>query len=179
MPNKFQRRYQKSKSSEKQIKRKSRVSFGIITAFLIILLPIVFYERLPDFLKIGKDGKIGLTKDRTQKIEQLEKEVNNCIVYLLRAVEDGYYPCESCVATTRIFLLEDEIWYIGSTRKEKEGRYKGNYFEKFDVYFEEVFRGRLDKCILEERRRIINYATLPENLKRNEPLIRPPGNSND
>ncbi len=41
------------------------------------------------------------------------------------------------------------------------------------------FIGTIQECLAEERRKIFLYATLPENIKRAKPLIRPPGNKID
>jgi hypothetical protein len=61
-------------------------------------------------------------------------------------------------------------------RKKKVWRLA--YEQKPKEYLTE-FKGTLSECIKEEKRKIYYYAILPENLKRNNPLIRPPGNKID
>lgn len=41
------------------------------------------------------------------------------------------------------------------------------------------YKGSIQECLKQEKTKIFNYATLPENLKRETPIIRPPGNKID
>jgi len=41
------------------------------------------------------------------------------------------------------------------------------------------YEGSVEECLVQEAQKIYSYATLPENLKRPNPLIRPPGNKVD
>jgi hypothetical protein len=48
-----------------------------------------------------------------------------------------------------------------------------------NLLYQVEYKGTVEDCLIQEAHKIYNYATLPENLKRAKPLIRPPGNKVD
>ena len=63
------------------------------------------------------------------------------------------YPCYSCVASKTIFLNKGETWKYGMTTKGKNGRY-GNKLEPLNLLYIVQFKGTIEQCLKEERRKI-------------------------
>jgi len=127
---------------------------------------------------IVKHGEAELAPWRKEKLEKELKEIDEAEQYVLRADEDGYYECFNCGGKPLIFLHAGEVWKYGYTRKGEKARYRG-WNTKNTLKYEVQFEGTLTECVKEEKRKIYYYALLPENLKREIPLIRPPGNKID
>jgi hypothetical protein len=72
--------------------------------------------------KITKQN-LSLSPERKAKLDRELEELDNAEQYVLRANRDGWYPCYSCPTKNRIFLLKDEVWKYGVTRKGEKGRY--------------------------------------------------------
>ena len=119
-----------------------------------------------------------LSPERRQKLEKELEELENAEQYALIAARDGWYPCFHCKNTNRIFLLQGEIWRYGVTRKGEKKRYGTGLLDRRLIYTIQ-YTGQLQECLKREKIKIYTYAILPENLKRQNPLIRPPGNKRD
>lgn len=127
---------------------------------------------------VWKDGRPELAPWRKAKLERELEEIDNAEQYVLLADVDGWYECFNCYGMPQIFLFEDEVWKYGVTTKGEKGRYRdGLPFENL-VYLTE-YEGPVNECLKWEKIKIYNYALLPENLKRDRPLKRPPGNKQD
>jgi hypothetical protein len=127
--------------------------------------------------EIAKDN-IGLSPERKAKLNRELEELENAEQYVLRANQSAWYPCYSCPTKNRIFLLKDEVWKYGVTRKGEKGRY-GRWHIGQGLYYLVQYQGPLQECLRQEKIKIYHYALLPENLKREQQLIRPPGNKQD
>jgi len=119
-----------------------------------------------------------LPPERRQKLEKELDELENAEQYALIAAKDGWYPCFHCKNTNLIFLLKGEIWRYGVTRKGEKERYGTRLLDRRLIYTIQ-YTGQLQECLKQEKIKIYTYALLPENLKRQHPLIRPPGNKRD
>ena len=99
------------------------------------------------------------------------------MLYLI-AAKDGFFPCYPCFPDTIIYLYRGEVWKYGVTAAREKGRYV--YGLPADhLRFITQFRGNILECLEEEKKKIYYYSILPENMKRQKPLIRPPGNKQD
>ncbi|MEN0047191.1 MAG: hypothetical protein AAF806_09050, partial [Bacteroidota bacterium] len=138
---------------------------------------LMFYKGV-DFLEQDEDGNIQISKERQEKMERELEEYENAEQYALRTTRSGYFPCFSCKNASQIYLHRGEVWRYGVTKKGERGRYpKGMPFE--GLTYEVQLLGNIHQCLVEEKRKIYQYAVLPENLKRDIPIIRPPGNKRD
>ena len=120
----------------------------------------------------------GLSPERQAKLNRELEELENAEQYVLRAAADGWYPCYNCPGKSRIFLLKDEVWKYGTTRKGEKRRY-GKWHMEQGLNYLIQYQGPLQECLRREKIQIYSYALLPENLRRKPPLIRPPGNKRD
>jgi len=77
-----------------------------------------------------------------------------------------------------IYLTVGQIWKYGFTTKNEKGRYQKS-LESKNLFYLVEYEGTITACMKEEKRKIYYYALLPENLTRETPLIRPPGNKQD
>ncbi len=69
-------------------------------------------------------------------------------------------------------------WKYGKTCNTGQGRYPGG-FPASNLVFQAQFYGSEKQCLIAEKEKIYGYAVLPENLKREIKLLRPPGNKTD
>ncbi|MEL7119451.1 MAG: hypothetical protein AAFO07_08425 [Bacteroidota bacterium] len=130
------------------------------------------------FIQKTLDGTYELSEQRKAKLEKELEELENAEQYVLLASQNGYYPCFSCVEKNTIFLNIGQVWRYGVTQKGERGRYGSSLLEQRLLYVPQ-YQGLLQECLREEKIKIYNYALLPENLSRQLPLIRPPGNKQD
>jgi hypothetical protein len=150
-----------------------------ILLFFLMVTILGFYahwEEL-DFLNQDADGNFQLSPQRQQELEKRLKRIKRASQYVLRAVNDGYYPCYNCRHDSRIFLYKGEVWKYGVTYAER--RYRNSWLERMNLIYQTEYRGTVEECLIQEANKIYNYAILPENVKRATPLIRPPGNKVD
>lgn len=145
---------------------------------MLLLVGILIILSSKPFLEYDEKGTPRLALWRKQKLEKEIEELDEAEQYVIVAAIAGNYPCYSCVASKTIFLNKGEVWKYGMTTKGKGGRY-GNKLEPMNLLYIVQFKGTIEQCLKEERRKIYQYAILPENLKRKTPLIRPPGNKKD
>lgn len=135
-------------------------------------------EKSP--IVIDEDGNARLSPERQAKLDKELEELDNAVQYALIATVDGYYPCYTCPdGSPTIYLYEGEIWRYGSTRKGEQGRYPDGNYGTANVFYVEQFWGTELECRKMEKIKIYNYPLLPEALKRDIQLYRPPGNKID
>lgn len=127
---------------------------------------------------VEKDGKLELAPKRKAKLEKELEQIDNAVQYALIAQVDGFYPCLNCGERTTIYLKAGEVWKYGTTRIGEKERYQSNPIDK-RLLFIPQFYGDYAECLKAEKIKIYNYILLPENQKRESPLIRPPGNPYD
>lgn len=171
-PDKSQKQIGQSPQKPKPSNQR-RLIFTIISFILLFALS----KKVP-FLEKGEDGIFHLSKTRKAKFEKELNKLNEAEQYALEARQNGWYQCFSCSDTNFIFLLSSEIWKYGVTINGENGRY-GKVLPVPSLQYVVQFKGSLQECLEEEKRKIYNYAILPENLNRQKPLIRPPGNKRD
>jgi hypothetical protein len=149
--------------------------------FVVGLLCLLVYAglRYSEVVEVDKNGNLQLTAQRLQKLHDDTIKFENAEQYVLYARISGYYACLSCLDTTHIYLSRGEVWKYGVTINGQKGRYSAEKLDNF-IYFPQ-FKGTLQQCLIEERKKIITYPLLPENQAR--PLLnriaRPPGNPYD
>ena len=117
---------------------------------------------------------------RDREISRIETKTNvkdNCIQYALIVRKEGFYPCYKCPTNT-IYMYVGEVWKYGKTCIGQTGRYPQGMPYKY-MRFTPQFIGSENDCLIMEKRKIYAYPMLPECLKRNIKLLRPPGNKID
>lgn len=115
---------------------------------------------------------------RLKKMQRELDKLDEAEQYVLVATEPGWYPCFNCPDTTHIYLLLGEIWKIGVTTNGPS-RYPKSFYKENKLQYIYQFKGTLQECLREEKKRIYHYPILPENIKRKKPILRPPGNKKD
>ncbi len=132
--------------------------------------------RYTDVVEVDKNRNWQLTPQRMEKLHEDTIKLENAIQYALLASKSQWYPCLSCADTSHIFLKAGEIWKYGYTINSIYTRYTKKELKDFEV--QEQFRGSVQQCMLEERKKIANYPLLPENQARalTLRLASPPGN---
>lgn len=127
---------------------------------------------------VEKDGKLELAPKRKAKLKKELEQIDNAEQYVLKAMFPGFYPCINCGDKTEIWLNPGDVWKYGTTRLGEMVRYKSEPFDP-RLKYEVEFRGNYADCLKMEKIQIYHYVLLPENQKRADPLIRPPGNPRD
>lgn len=149
----------------------------LMSVFILTLLVVAAYKGA-DFLEVTETGEVVLTKERREKLDKDMEKYDHAVQYVLVALLEGDFPCFSCPNGGTIKLYPGEVYKYGVTINGEVGRYGTGLAEQKLTYIPQV-KGSIDICLKEERRKIYNYALLPENLNRTPPLIRPPGNKKD
>jgi hypothetical protein len=140
-----------------------------IALFLVIpIVSILYFIPHERVLKRDREIEGILSKDYQNEF---------CVQYALVTTEEGNYVCYGC-PDGKIHLYPGEIWKYGKTCKGESGRYP-NGFPLPNLKFVIQFEGTESECLVEEKRKIYAYPALPECLKRNIKLLRPPGNKID
>ena len=75
-------------------------------------------------------------------------------------------------------MYKNELWKYGVTINGEVGRYGTQLLEQ-GLLYNRQYSGTIEQCMIEERKKIIGYPLLLENLKRKQPIARPPGNPKD
>jgi hypothetical protein len=104
-------------------------------------------------------------------------KMQKCVQYALLANADGFYSV--CASPRVVHLKKNEVWKYGVTCEENpNSRYSESYFLENKVIFVPEFYGNKLECEIEEKRKLIFYPLLPENIAREKEdrLILPPGN---
>ncbi len=148
--------------------RNDRKRYIVLLMLLIGSAALLFYSK--DITK--------LSPERRQKLEKELEELENAEQYALVAAKDEWYSCFNCPGEVKIFLHRGEVWKYGVTKKGERGRY-GNWHVNQGLTYFVQFQGSYQECLKQEKIKIYTYAQLPENLRRQYPLIRPPGNKRD
>ncbi|HOY17888.1 MAG TPA: hypothetical protein PLC89_11355 [Haliscomenobacter sp.] len=131
-----------------------------------------------DFLIQDENGVVKLSPAREEKLDKRLHRLENAEQYVLTARIDGYYPCYNCGKDTLIYLRAGEVWKYGVSIQGEKGRYR-NQLDGKELLYRVQYKGSIQECLQQEAIKIYQYALLPENLKRNPRLIRPPGNKVD
>jgi len=163
---------------ETEHKRKPKLWFWAILAIVTTsIIAGYFLIDLPETRTKKRDHEIEGIKNRPPK-EKYNCE-NCCEQYALVARRNGWYPCYNCTDNQLIYLNRKEVWKYGKTCLGKEKRYTDNYLETMNLDYVIQFVGTETQCLIEEKRKIYDYPSLPECLSRNFIIIRPPGNKID
>ncbi len=105
-----------------------------------------------DFIEVGKDGELRLSKKRQEKLEREIENLKEAEQYVLVALYDGWFPCYNCGASTQIYLKRGEVWKYGVTINGEKGRYGGGLTSK-KLFYIPQYHGSLEKCMIEERKK--------------------------
>lgn len=147
--------------------------------WLLLLATIGIFAAINwDDYVVEKDGKLELAPKRKAKLEKELEQIDNAVQYALIVDAAGYFPCLNCEGRNVIFLNVGETWKFGTTRVGEKERYKSDPFDKRLSFEPQVF-GDYAECLKAEKIKIYTYILLPENQKREIPLVRPPGNPYD
>jgi len=160
-------------SDIKIIPKKKQKKFNFLV-ILLILATLIYCTN--EFLEFRENKK--LKEIENIKLKPEKEKYNNdasCVTYSLRARYAGFFPCYNG-NKTKIYLNIGEVWKYGKTCIGEDKRYAN--LERNLVFLKE-FIGTEKECLIREKELIYSYPTLPECLKRDFYLIRPPGNKID
>ncbi len=155
-------------------KPKNRLRIILLIVLGLLVVAIVYQSQLSEREK-KRDKEIERIKVRPAK-SKYDNE-SSCEVYSLRARASGWFPCYSCKGTDSIFLFTGETWKIGKTCLGADKRYSD--LAERGLYFFPEFAGTEKDCLIKEKEMIYAYPTMPECLKREYLIPRPPGNRID
>jgi len=162
--------------AQPEVKKKTTLLPFAVASLLLLVM------ALAPFIEFDELGNPRLTPKRESKLKRELDNLDEAEQYALLARDNGYYPCLSCLASgvdsMKIFLFRGEVWKYGTTTKGEIGRYRNTLASQKLIYFRQ-FVGTLPACLKQEKVKIYQYPLLPESLKRNFHLIRPPGNKQD
>ncbi|MCB0597598.1 MAG: hypothetical protein H6557_24430 [Lewinellaceae bacterium] len=96
------------KRAEQQPSSPPKLIFWLIGGILLVAA----YKGV-DFIEVGKDGKIRLSKQRQEKLDREIENLKEAEQYVLVALYDGWFPCYNCGTSTQIFLRRGETWKYG------------------------------------------------------------------
>lgn len=82
-----------------------------ILLFFLMLTILGFYAYWEgvDFIVVDADGNVQLSPQRQDEFNERLKRVKKASQYVLRAANDGYYPCYNCGQDSLIFLHKGEV----------------------------------------------------------------------
>lgn len=142
---------------------------------LLIILPSVLalivlgFKTFKDGFTQNKNGLWQIKKEYKNYVKKKIDQPDECVVYRLVALKDGYYECKNCINGT-FFLRSGEIVKYGlSCSDDPKKRYKNHFWKKYSVEMQIIYRGDLAQCTKEEARFIGNYPFTPENTSRPDP----------
>lgn len=160
--------------------------------FFLFILALLVVVALVWKLSYGYQEKALTIEDIEQSLDPQELEVykaaqkevdekfENCIQYILYALEDGMYECLSCPpGIPFVTLKEGEIWYIGHTCQDDNDRHSRAFRQKHNVWLYVNYVEPKEKCHKIELKLIRGYKYLPESRKPEARLIFPPYNQTD
>ena len=151
--------------------------FWFFVALLVGITGIVLLMSRP-FLERDGEGNWKIAEWREEKLKRELEGIDLGEQYVLVAGDDQWYDCFNCPNSTRIYLYKGEVWKYGVTRKGEKARY-GNWLKRQKLRYMIEYEGYIGECLRREKIQIYGYPLLPENLNRNFPIIRPPGNKID
>ena len=159
-----------------------------------------FSQKKVDFIEYNEAGKPELSPERIAKRDREIRKIERreykdweepCEQYALKARRAGYFPIlgYSDKIIDSVFLNVNNTWKFGKTCITEEVRYydkvyysnskAGIILTDMDLNYVIQKKGTEMEMLIEERLKIYSYAILSENLTREKPLIRPPGNKRD
>ncbi|MEM8523002.1 MAG: hypothetical protein AAGG68_00090 [Bacteroidota bacterium] len=154
--------------SQESSNRNVKISFILLFLIAISIIMIVQpYQELEPFEEIVEESS------QEAKPQEIPKRAE---LYVLRAVMSRNYPCYHCPDSDSIFLSANEVWKYGVLKEEEDALYTDKYLQTHFLAYFIQFEGTVEECLEQEKSKISNYALLSENLKRETPLLKPPGN---
>jgi hypothetical protein len=111
------------------------------------------------------------------RIRAKDQDFKKCMQYALVVAKEGWFSCYQG-NQKQIYMYIGEIWKYGKTCLDLSDRYPDGLPDPFLV-FQPQFYGSEQECLIEEKEKIYAYSSLPECLKRQIKLLRPPGNKID
>lgn len=151
---------------------------GVMFLLILFIGFLLLMARKKPFWEIDEDGERRLMEWREKKLRKELNRIDNAEQYALLAKTDGFFICYSCDPDTIIYLYKGEVWKYGVTTQGQSGRYAKGFPEN-NLDYRIQFRGAIGECMKEEKRKIYFYPILKENVKRDKPIDRPPGNKRD
>ena len=146
--------------------------------WLVVILVVVMAAKFADFVDRQPDGGYILKPKRKRELERRKGKLDESEQYALKATINGWYECHNCGKETQIYLYIGEVWKYGVSRNGVR-RYASWEYKENDLAYIMEYKGTLTECSKRELEQIYNYPLLPENLKRDFKLPRPPGNKKD
>lgn len=131
-----------------------------------------------DFVRKTPDGNYELSPEREAELNRRKEQYDNAEQYALVAAQSGWYQCFNCGDETKIYLYIGEVWKYGVS-KNGSRRYTNIWYRTNKLQYVTEFQGTWTDCFKRELDQIYNYPLLPQNLKREKLIYRPPGNPKD
>lgn len=162
------------------------ILFAMILTAAILLMAIP--KTWKEAVRQNEDGSYSLSREWEEAIDQKKEKIEQHLLYVLAAAEDGVYLCKHC-PTGKFYLYAGEIYRYGTTGNGKKGRgYNGTWEVKNLLVFHRIMLGDEATVKLKQAELIGSYALHPENMRRpliGEPsskeywyrLVLPPGNN--
>ncbi|MEN0050213.1 MAG: hypothetical protein AAF806_24320 [Bacteroidota bacterium] len=156
-------------ANQNNLDKSVKASFLLLFLMAISIIMIVQPYEIADFFEEEISEEINEEQALLEEPKQAE-------LYVLRATLSKKYPCYNCPNLDSIFLSANEVWKYGVLTEEENEQYTDEYLRaNFLAYFIQ-FEGTVEECLAQQKVKIRNYALLSENLKREVPLLKPPGN---
>ena len=146
--------------------------------WLVVILILAMASQFDDFVRKTPEGDYVLKSKRKKELERRKEKIDNAEQYALKATVNGWYDCYNCGDETKIYLYIGDIWKYGVSRNGAK-RYASWWYDENELVYEMEYKGTLSECSKRELEQIYAYPVLPENLKRDYKLPRPPGNKED
>jgi hypothetical protein len=170
---------EEKKIIREKIPQKPKIFLWFWLFLLLTIFAAYKYHEWSEYVETDENGNLRIATWREEKfLKDSLKIASQCVQYALLARENSWYPCYTCPDSTMIYLNRGEVWYYGETCNGEKGRY-GNKLSELLVRYEPQFVGNKAECIIEQKRKIVNYPLLAENLARVKKLARPPANTVD
>lgn len=166
------------KQTQQPPDKKPKLPFGGLLLLLALGCLILMTTEFDEFVRKTPDGNYELSPEREEDLERRLEQIDNAEQYALIATKSGLYPCFNCGNKTKIYLYIGEVWKYGVT-KNGVRRYSKSWYRKMNLRYWKQFEGTYSECMKMELKQIYKYPMLPENLKRDYKLPRPPGNIED
>lgn len=165
----------KTQSSVPNRKSNTSIILGsILFVCLVVFASSKFWERFKN------DPNLDSAEvEATQKeAEEIAKKHENWIQYVLIATSTKKRPCLRCPnGLKEVTVKIGEIYKYGITT-QGEKRYKQKLYQTLEVTIKEEIEGDYTTCKTAEINKILAYRFLPESVKSEVKLTRPPGNAN-
>lgn len=119
-----------------------------------------------------------MSPEREAELNRRKEQYENAEQYALVATQNNWYTCYNCGEDTKIYLYIGEVWKYGISKNGSK-RYSRSFYTNSKLGYYKQYEGTLTDCMKRELDQIYKYPLLPENLKRDKKLSRPPGNKED